>query len=109
MSHSPHARNRQLDGPRRTYYHPDDGFREADSLAPGGTATASAAAGLPASDGAQARKGVYLPVRAKFAIAVAVATLWAAASLHFAQVWLGELAGQIGLPLAALAIFGVAI
>src|SRR5262249_54875094 len=109
MSHSPHARSRQLDGPRRTYYHPDDGFREADSLAPGGTGAASLASTHPPGDSAQARKGLYVSVRVKFAVAMGLAALWAAASLHFAQTWLGELAGHIGLPLAALAIFGVAI
>jgi biofilm PGA synthesis N-glycosyltransferase PgaC len=109
MSHSPHSRAGQPDGPQRTYYHPDDGFRAAGSLVHGGAGAAALGSVRPARERLPASKGLYVPVRTKFAIAVAVATLWAAASLHFAQVWLGELAGHIGLPIAGLAIFGVAI
>src|SRR5262249_54800581 len=93
MSHSPHARSSELGEPRRTYYHPDDGLRGADSLVPGGTGAAALAAVRPALERIPAKKGLYLPVRAKFAIALAAATLWASVSFHFAQVWLVELAG----------------
>ena len=38
------------------------------------------------------RQGLYLPVSAKFALAVALASLWAALSIWLSQGWLADLA-----------------
>src|SRR5262245_19542684 len=109
MSPSPHTRRREETPSRKTFYHPDDGVRDADRLADGGTGTIHAIAKPASREAAPAKSGVYVSVRAKFSIAALIATLWAATSLYLAQDWLAELSGHIGLPLAALAIFGIAI
>ena len=52
---------------------------------------------------------MYIPVKVKFAIALACAILWTAASIYLAAYWLNQLSGQIGLVLASIVILGVAI
>lgn len=42
------------------------------------------------------RQGLYLPVSAKFALAVALASLWAALSIWLSQGWLADLAHRWG-------------
>jgi biofilm PGA synthesis N-glycosyltransferase PgaC len=63
----------------------------------------------PANE-AQARpRGLYLPVRAKFAIAMTLALAWMAASAFVALPWIRELGSVFGLPLAILVIASIAI
>ncbi|MGL6111889.1 MAG: glycosyltransferase [Rubrivivax sp.] len=67
---------------------------EAPSLVPGHT---------------KQRKRLYLSVRWKFFIALAVGMLWAVFSYLAARPWMADLAGLVGSVPAHLAIFGIAI
>lgn len=67
---------------------------------------------LPARDKARPRarpRGFYLPVRAKFAIAMTLALAWMAASAYVALPWIGALGDLLGLPLAILVIGAIAV
>lgn len=68
---------------------------------------------LPAqSDSAQdivVRKKRYVPVRVKFALALAVASAWAVFSYVIARRWIADLSALIPAPLAILIILGIAI
>src|SRR5262245_17248753 len=103
MSPSTHTRRTEFDRPRKTFYRPDDGASDA-GLLEGGSGIIHAQ-----RDDAPAKRRAYVSVRTKFSIAAIAATLWAAASFYLAQDWLRDLSGHVGLALAALAIFGVAI
>lgn len=52
---------------------------------------------------------MYIPVRIKFVIALACALLWAGASIYISLPWLEQLSGLIGIALASIVIWGVAI
>lgn len=52
---------------------------------------------------------MYIPVKVKFAIALACAVLWSAASIYLARYWLDQLSSHIGMVLAGIVIMGVAI
>ena len=52
---------------------------------------------------------MYITVKFKFAIALAVAFLWAGMSIYFASNWLDQLSQHIGIVLASIVILGVAI
>lgn len=52
---------------------------------------------------------MYIPVKVKFAIALACAILWTAASIFLAGYWLSQLSSHIGMVLASIVILGIAI
>lgn len=52
---------------------------------------------------------LYLPVRWKLALVLALATSWVSASLYWAQPWLHDLSNVLGAPLAWTVILGVAL
>lgn len=54
------------------------------------------------------RRGFYVPIRAKFAIALTSGLAWAALSVWLSLQWLGDLAGVLGLPLALFVIAFIA-
>ena len=51
----------------------------------------------------------YLPVRAKFGIAIAASVLWACGAAWLAQRWVHDLSQQTGPVLAYLVIYGIAV
>ncbi|MDH0899551.1 glycosyltransferase family 2 protein [Comamonas aquatica] len=51
----------------------------------------------------------YLPVRAKFRIAIAASVLWACGAAWLAQRWVHDLSQQTGPVLAYLVIYGIAV
>lgn len=54
------------------------------------------------------RRGFYVPIRAKFAIALAAALVWMALSVWLSLLWLDDLSGLLGLPLALFVIVFIA-
>lgn len=54
------------------------------------------------------RRGFYVPIRAKFAIALTAGLAWAALSVWLSLQWLDDLAGLLGLPLALFVIAFIA-
>src|SRR5262245_44196810 len=105
MSPSTHPRRQGLEQPRKTFYHPDDGVWERGASLESAAGTIHA----PASVAPSTKRGVYISVRAKFSIALAAAIAWAGTSIFLAADWLTELSSRVGLVLACVAIFGVAI
>src|SRR5512144_2356720 len=57
----------------------------------------------------QRRRRRYLPVRAKFMIALVAASAWLALSAWLARFWLRDLTAAAGAPLAWMTIFGIAL
>jgi len=55
------------------------------------------------------RQGFYLSVRVKFALAMTLAAGWAALSYLIAAGWIGDLGRHVGIVLATVIIFGIAI
>ncbi len=55
------------------------------------------------------RRRIYISVRWKFFIALIVGTLWAAFSLWVARAWLQDFSGLVGIVLAYIVVFGIAI
>lgn len=55
------------------------------------------------------RRGIYIPVRVKFAIAITTATAWMLLSIVLASSWAEALSGQVGAPLAWIIIAGIAL
>lgn len=109
MSLSAHSRRKEWEQPRKTFFHPDDGVGVRDPFLPGGSGTIHARPSRLARADTSAKGGVYVSVRTKFSIALAAATLWAGASIFLALDWLAELSSRVGLALACLVIFGIAI
>lgn len=54
------------------------------------------------------RRGFYVPIRAKFIIALTVALAWTAMSVWLSLLWLDELSGLLGLPLTLFVITFIA-
>ncbi|MFJ4290484.1 glycosyltransferase [Cupriavidus sp. NPDC089707] len=52
---------------------------------------------------------IYVPVRIKFAVALAVAAGWTAFSVWMAQQWMSDLTSRVGVVAAALLVGGIAI
>ena len=77
-----------------------------EPVSPPGPATQVDDYGL--SQQLQPRSGFYVPVRAKFALALTVGLSWAALSIWLSLRWLDDLAGLIGLPLALFVIAFIA-
>lgn len=63
--------------------------------------------GVTASSSYRRRR--YLPVRAKFFIALGIAVLWSALSFHLAHRWIDSLSTLVNSPFAYFVIFSVAI
>jgi biofilm PGA synthesis N-glycosyltransferase PgaC len=60
------------------------------------------------SEPLEPRRGFYVPIRAKFAIALTAALVWTALSVWLSLLWLDDLSGLLGLPLALFIITFVA-
>lgn len=60
------------------------------------------------SEPLEPRRGIYLPIRAKFAIALIAGIAWAALSVWLSLRWVDDLAGLLGLPLALFVITFIA-
>lgn len=62
-----------------------------------------------AANDSQLRRWYYLSVRFKFALAVTLSLGWAVYSYFLAQRWIHDLSGLVGMTLAHVMIFGIAI
>ncbi|KZE25313.1 glycosyltransferase [Crenobacter luteus] len=64
---------------------------------------------MPSYESSLTLTRVYLPVRAKFALALAGASAWMAFSTWIAARWIAELSALVGPPIALFVIGGIAI
>ncbi|MGV8931984.1 MAG: glycosyltransferase [Luteimonas sp.] len=70
--------------------------------------TSSLATQLGLSEPLEPWRGFYVPIRAKFAIALTAALVWTAFSVWLSLLWLDDLSRLLGLPLALFVITFVA-